>query len=138
MHRSTNLFFRIIWFTTVWVLWKERNDRVFNNTASTPLILIEKVKLTSFLWLKSKHATFMYNYHDWWKKPLHCMGVHLQFCLFVYSDGALLWLAPIPCKYSWVVTLFCTPCAGITAFVFIYTIFVCSKKKESSLLFFYF
>ena len=54
LHRSTHLFFIIIWFTTVWVLWKERNDRVFNNTASTPLILIEKVKLTSFLWLKSK------------------------------------------------------------------------------------
>jgi len=77
MPRSSTLFFRIIWFTTVWVLWKERNDRVFNNTASTALTLIEKVKLTSFLWLKSKQTTFMYSYHDWWKKPLHCMGVHL-------------------------------------------------------------
>ena len=28
-----------------------------------------------------------------------------DFCLFVYFVGALLWLAPCPCKYSGVVTL---------------------------------
>jgi len=50
LHRSTHMFLRIIWFTSVWVLWKERNDRVFNNTTSTPFTLIEKVKLSSFLW----------------------------------------------------------------------------------------
>ena len=61
LHRSTHMFFRIIWFTFVWVLWKEMNDRVFNNTASTPFNLIEKFKLTFFLWLKSKQTTFMYS-----------------------------------------------------------------------------
>ncbi|KEH18656.1 hypothetical protein MTR_8g027695 [Medicago truncatula] len=45
--------------------------------ASNSSTLIEKVKLYSFLWLKSKQATFSYNYHDWWKHPLLCMGVHL-------------------------------------------------------------
>lgn len=74
--RFTHMFFRIIWFTSVWVLWKERNDRVFNNTTLVPSILIENVKLTSFSWLKSKQATFTYNYHDWWKQPLLCMGVY--------------------------------------------------------------
>jgi hypothetical protein len=77
LHSSTLMFFRIIWFTSVWVIWKERNDRVFNNMASTPSTLIEKVKFTSFSWLKSKQATFLYCYHDWWKQPLLCMGVHL-------------------------------------------------------------
>ena len=75
--RSTHMFFKIIWFTSVWVIWKEKNDRVFNNKASIPSILIEKVKLTSFLWLKSKQATFIYSYHVWWNQPLLCMGVHL-------------------------------------------------------------
>jgi len=73
----THIFFKIIWFTSVWVLWKERNDRVFNSKTSTSFTLIEKVKLTSFLWLKSKQATFSYNYHDWWKQSLLCMGVHV-------------------------------------------------------------
>jgi len=46
--RSTHMFFKIIWFTSVWVIWKEMNDRAFNNKASISSILIEKVKLTSF------------------------------------------------------------------------------------------
>jgi len=58
LHRSTHMFFRIIWFTSVWVLWKERNDRVFNNMASTPSTLIEKVKLTSFFMVKVKTDNF--------------------------------------------------------------------------------
>jgi len=62
--RCTHVFFKIIWFTSVWVIWKERNDRAFNNKAFIPSILIEKVKLTSFLWLKLKQATFIYSYHD--------------------------------------------------------------------------
>jgi len=77
LHRSSHMFFRIIWFASVWILWKERNDCVFNNTVSTPFTLIEKVKMTYFLWLKSKQAPFTYSYHDWWKQPLLCMGVHL-------------------------------------------------------------
>nr|ABD33042.1 hypothetical protein MtrDRAFT_AC150889g21v2 [Medicago truncatula] len=75
--RSTELFFKVIWFTSVWIIWKERNDRVFNNKASIPSVLIEKVKLTSFMWLQSNQASFIYSYHDWWNNPLLCMGVHL-------------------------------------------------------------
>ncbi|AES97382.1 transmembrane protein, putative [Medicago truncatula] len=47
--RFTHSFLKIIWFALVWVLWKEKNDRVFKNTVSDPLTLIEKVKLHSFL-----------------------------------------------------------------------------------------
>ena len=75
--RFTHTFLKIIWFTSVWMLWKERNNRVFQNTISNPSILIEQVKLNSFLWLKSKQMTFSYSYHDWWKNPLLCMCVHL-------------------------------------------------------------
>ena len=70
-------FLMIIWFACVWVIWKERNICVFQNTASNPSIIIEKVKLNSFLWLKSKHVSFSYIYHDGWKHPLLCMGVHV-------------------------------------------------------------
>ena len=71
----SHLFFRVIWFATIWVLWKERNNRIFQNTGSTSFVLIEKVKLQSFLWLKSKQAAFDYAYHNWWKHPIPCMGV---------------------------------------------------------------
>jgi hypothetical protein len=75
MPRSSHLFLTIIWFAAVWVIWKERNNRVFQQTIATPIMLIEKVKLHSFLWLKSKHVSFSYNYHDWWKHLLPCMGI---------------------------------------------------------------
>jgi len=74
--RFSYLYLRLIWFAFVWMIWKERNNRVFNNVALNPSVLLEKVKLNSFLWLKSKHVTFSYSYHDWWKHPLLCMGVH--------------------------------------------------------------
>ena len=53
-----------------------RNNRVFNNAVFNPLSLLGKVKLNSFLWLKSIHADFRYSYHDWWKHHFLCMGVH--------------------------------------------------------------
>jgi hypothetical protein len=73
----TRLYFNIIWFATVWVIWKDRNHRVFQNTISDPTNLIELVKCNSYLWLRSKQVAFGYSYHDWWKHPIPCMGVLL-------------------------------------------------------------
>ena len=75
--RFTNSFMKIIWFASVWVLWKERNNRVFQNTGSNPSVLVEQVKLYSFLWVKSKQVTFSNSYYDWWQHPLLCMSVQL-------------------------------------------------------------
>jgi len=75
--RVTHSFLRIIWFASVWAIWKERNNHVFQNTVSDSSIIAEKVKLNSFLWLKSKQSIFIYSYHDWWKHPLLCMGVQV-------------------------------------------------------------
>jgi len=75
--RLTHTFMKVIWFASVWVIWKERNNRVFQNAVTIPSVLVEQVKLNSFLWLKSKQANFVYNYHDWWQNPILCMSVHL-------------------------------------------------------------
>lgn len=69
-------YLNIIWFATVWVIWKERNNRVFQQTVSSSILLLEKVKLNSFLWLKANQM-FSYSYHDWWKNPFLCMGLRL-------------------------------------------------------------
>ncbi|XP_024628914.1 uncharacterized protein [Medicago truncatula] len=57
----SHLFFTIIWFVTIWVIWKEMNNRIFNGTVSNNFTLKEKVKLHSFLWLKSKQPNFVYS-----------------------------------------------------------------------------
>ena len=77
MPRSSHMFFKVIFLACVWAIWKDRNNCVFNSMTFDHLALIEKVKLNSFLWLKSNQVSFVYNFHDWWKHPLLCMGVHL-------------------------------------------------------------
>jgi len=75
MSRGTHSFFKVIWFACVWVIWKERNNRIFKDLVSPPVVLLEKVKLLSFVWLKANHASFNYSFHDWWRYPIPCMGV---------------------------------------------------------------
>jgi len=75
--RVTHVFLRIIRYATVWVLWKARNNCIFQNAVFSPDGLLEKVKLNSFLWLKANQASFNYSYHDWWKRPIPCMDAHL-------------------------------------------------------------
>jgi hypothetical protein len=75
--RVTLLFLKIIWFASVWVIWKERNNQVFQQVASTPSVLLDKVKLNSFMWIKAKQVSFAYSFHDWCKNPFPCMGVIL-------------------------------------------------------------
>jgi len=70
------------------MIWKERNNRVFQNTVSNPINVFEKVKLNAYLWLRSKQVAFVYSYHEWWKHPIPCMRVLLQ--LFLFLVGALL------------------------------------------------
>jgi len=88
MPRSSHLFFKVIWFATIWAIWKERNKHVFQNTVSTPYSLLEKVKANSFLWLKSNQVAFNYSYHDWWNHPFF---IWVFFCnLFCFWTAALL------------------------------------------------
>jgi hypothetical protein len=73
--RLTHSTLKVIWLAFVWELWKERNNRVFKNAASDPHNILDRVKLTSFLWLKANQVSFVFYYHDWSQHPLLCMGV---------------------------------------------------------------
>lgn len=72
----THSFLQGIWYASVWVLWKNQNNCVFKNEADSASVLLEKVKRTSFLWLKAKHISFNFSYYDWWKHALLCIGVY--------------------------------------------------------------
>jgi len=69
----------------VWVIWMEKNNRIFNQKIDTLAHLVDNVKFMSFSWLKTYKPTYAFNYHNWWQHPLPCMGVLLQLCFsFVF------------------------------------------------------
>ncbi|KAK2387235.1 hypothetical protein QL285_061035 [Trifolium repens] len=73
--RPRRSFLQLIWLTCVWVLWNERNHRVFKNSANSVQQLLDKVKLFSYRWLRTTVVTLATNYHYWWSSPLPCLGI---------------------------------------------------------------
>jgi len=53
-------FLQLIWLLCTWVVWNERNNRLFNNTVNTIPQLLDKVKLLSLGWLKARNAMFVF------------------------------------------------------------------------------
>lgn len=45
---------QVIWFASVWEIWKERNNRLFNGKDCSIMQVVEKIKSHTFMWLKNK------------------------------------------------------------------------------------
>lgn len=56
--KSRRFFLRLTWLCTVWVLWNERNNRLFSNKAKSIMQFLDKVKMTILGWLKAKNVCF--------------------------------------------------------------------------------
>jgi len=65
----------LIWCACLWVLWKERNDRLFNSKENSPIRLLKNVKILSFWWFKAKFVNFFYGFHNWCQTPFLCVGI---------------------------------------------------------------
>ncbi|MCI26684.1 heat-shock protein, partial [Trifolium medium] len=46
--RARRSFLQLIWLASVWVVWTERNHRLFRGSASTPHQMLDKIKLFSY------------------------------------------------------------------------------------------
>jgi hypothetical protein len=73
--KSRHSITQVIWYATVWEIWKERNNRIFNAKASSILQVVDRIKLLTFQWLKVKFATLPFNYHGWWLSPFTLLGI---------------------------------------------------------------
>jgi hypothetical protein len=73
--RARRSFLQLLWLLCIWLVWNERNNRLFNNTESSIEKLVDKVKFHSLWWLKANKTTFVYGTHSWWSDPLGCLGV---------------------------------------------------------------
>ncbi|GAU37807.1 hypothetical protein TSUD_276240 [Trifolium subterraneum] len=73
--RARRSFMQLIWLACVWVVWTERNHRLFRGSATSSLHMLDKIKTFSFRWLTAKSCTFALNYHSWWSSPMLCLGL---------------------------------------------------------------
>jgi len=73
--RNCRSFLQLLWLLCVWLIWKERNNRIFNNVHSTIIEFTEKVKFHAYWWLKANNASFVYGCEQWRSDPLFCLGI---------------------------------------------------------------
>lgn len=102
MVKRSYLSFNLV--STVWVILREWNTRIFQQKEDTINLLINIIKLDSFLWLKANHVNFAFNHHIWWLNPLLCIwGVLFHFVftpLYVVIVTSSLLLSNTPCAES--------------------------------------
>ncbi|XP_045830886.1 uncharacterized protein LOC123922185 [Trifolium pratense] len=73
--RARHSFMQLIWLACVWVVWTERNHRLFRGSANSLHCMLDKIKTFSFRWLKATSSTLALNCHSWWSSPMLCLGL---------------------------------------------------------------
>ena len=113
-------FLELVWLCCMWVLWNEKNNRIFKNKESNIHQLLDKVKSHSFRWMKVNNINVHLNFHKWWSSPFACTGIDL----FVF--GFALFVAWSVVYFE---VFFGTPCANESLrYLYIYSILPCLKK----------
>jgi len=71
--KNSRCAFITIWTSVLFIIWKDRNKRIFHNMFDTLEILTEKVKLQTYWWFKSYYILFDFDYPVWRHNPLSCL-----------------------------------------------------------------
>ena len=73
--RARRSFMQLVWLLCAWIIWNDRNQRLFNNMGSSIDKLLDKVKRYSLWWLKGSNVVFVFGYHLWWSSLMACLGL---------------------------------------------------------------
>ena len=73
--KNSTSAFTVIWISVLYVIWKDRNRRIFQNHYDHLEALIERVKLQTYWWLKANFVTFAFDYPFWRQNPLCCLQI---------------------------------------------------------------
>ncbi|GAU10151.1 hypothetical protein TSUD_423160, partial [Trifolium subterraneum] len=73
--RSHRSFMQLLWLVSVWVVWTERNHRLFRGSANSLSHMLDKIKTFSYRWLRVNSSTIALNYHSLWSSPMLCLGL---------------------------------------------------------------
>ncbi|GAU29337.1 hypothetical protein TSUD_227080 [Trifolium subterraneum] len=72
LSKSCHILLTTIWAATLFIIWKDRNSRVFKAKHATIEALVEHIKLQSYWWLKANYVLFDFDYSFWRNNPFHC------------------------------------------------------------------
>jgi hypothetical protein len=64
--------FHLVWHTALWLIWKVRNDVIFNNVAKNALECAEDIKVLSWKWSAHKLKISPCLYYEWCWDPGSC------------------------------------------------------------------
>jgi hypothetical protein len=64
----------VIWFSTISLVWKTRNDMIFNYVGYDWEKVLEEIKILSWRILKARSKGFTYDLSMWRTNPLACLG----------------------------------------------------------------
>lgn len=64
----------IIWLATIWVLWKTRNDKIFNDNDFEVDDIVEEVKVLAWKWTMSRMHIPACLYFEWCWNPRRCLN----------------------------------------------------------------
>jgi hypothetical protein len=65
--------FWLIWHAVVWVIWKSRNNMIFNNKTFEILELVDDIKVLSWQWCLSRLNIETCLYFEWCWNPRFCL-----------------------------------------------------------------
>jgi hypothetical protein len=63
---------RLVWHTAIWVLWRARNNLIFNNIREDPVDIVEGIKVLSWRWSVDRLNIPPCLYYEWVWDPGDC------------------------------------------------------------------
>jgi hypothetical protein len=64
----------LVWHTTLWLIWRLRNDVIFNNSAKVAAECVEEIKVRSWKWSAEKLKITPCLYYEWVWDPDICFN----------------------------------------------------------------
>jgi hypothetical protein len=64
--------FGLVWHSTIWLIWKYRNDRIFNNVVKNAGDCVEDIKVLTWKWSAHKLKISPCLYYEWCWDPGSC------------------------------------------------------------------
>jgi hypothetical protein len=65
----------LLWQVALWLLWRTRNDRLFNNKETSVIEVVDSIKHLAWRWYIGRIANQPCLLYEWLKEPLYCMGL---------------------------------------------------------------